>query len=337
MATPARVPSPEEGASPVAEAKSLLALVAAREETPLSIRASLAPGLSADAASAGLRRATLLHFDAMLLRVNLPALRAGRVQLMARANGKLRPSPTLEATILSHLRTRPISTVARSLHVPASVVKQISSVHKVAFHKIGRGRHFDEAQRQELVAALKSGVTQAALKRRDRVSGETLRKLRRTYLNDDADLRYRRRWCLETVTAALAAKKRPSLIEQETGIDHRQLWKLRRTMGDMRDLRHENRRVLSAAERSAMETDIRAGLNQRVIAKKFHTHYLLVRSVQVSIGLPPRACRKLTRAEGAKLNALILKGRKTNKELAGEFGCNPKSVWRRRKQLRGAL
>lgn len=317
----------EEHSSPSTEARGLLHLLATREEDPASIRRMLR------AANDPFHKETELHFDALLLRVSIPQLRRGKVVLLRRSNAKLKPTPTLEAEILRRMRAGD-STVraAKTLKVPISAVARVSKVHQLAYEKIGPGRRFRAEFLEQLAAELQAGSTPAELRRRHRISAQTILKVRRSLLNDYSDRRaLLRTYNPELVRAALATDKAITRIETEYGISNGSLWKLRRRLGDREDRRARNRKTFSEEEKAVIIADLHRGLSQRAASKKYHVHTGRVRQVQAEAGLL-RTIRHFTPAEVLKVEKAIRRG-ETNGEIARRFGSTPGAIWQRRNKM----
>jgi len=327
---------PEHASSPQGEAKGLLYLLVAPpalRQNPAKIREFLNVD-HCDTKTAAFRRSTQLSFDALLLRISVLSLRKGEVRLLHRANGKLRPSSTLEAEILNRLRAnQSTAAVARDLRVPHSAVRHISQAHHTAFGKRGRGRKYTSQQITQLVEALRAGAVPIDLQREHGICAELLLKLRREYLNDFADRRHRHGWNIEAVKDALARGQTISEVERVCGIGHQVLWKLRRRkLGDFTDRRRLNRRMFSDEERNNIIADIHAGITQRAIAARYHTHYQQIRRVQIEIGLPPRSRRRFTTPELGQIYALIAAGKKSA-DIAHDFNCTNGAIWARRRRM----
>lgn len=314
-----------------AEARGLLPLLK-NGATVEEVRRSIAPGPGLDKVTRQYRYQIGLEFDSLVLRLSMPALRSGRVRLLNRANGVLRPSPTLEGEILRRLRAgESIVQVARVLHLMESVVRRLSKRHGLASRKFGVGRRFTDAQLEDIATALRSGLTSVSVQKQFHVSAWTVLKVRRQLLNDHTNRRFRRSWDMDAVKCALAQGKRPSDIERTCGIGHQVLWKLRRKLGDLQDWRCRNRRILTPDERARIAADIQAGLSQRAIAKKYHLHTGRVHCLQVMEGFAP-GYRRFTAEEINEVHNSIRAGQ-SNLEIARRHGCSPGAISTRRKKL----
>ena len=101
----------------------------------------------------------------------------------------------------------------------------------------------------------------------------------------------------------------------------------------MEDRRGRHRRILSDTEQAAIVSDIKAGLHQSSIARKYHLHTTRVHALQVEAGMAPHY-RSFTEAEVLQIEA-ELKAGKTNVEIARQLNCSRATVWFRRKKFGG--
>ncbi len=297
------MPAPAKLLHHTAEARSFVALVKSGRATVEQVRAQIGHDTVE-------RRKVLLGFDA--LREDL--------------------TKELRATVISLLRTHSLRFVRTKLGLPHKIILKISQDAHTSQHKTGRGRRFSNEQREAILARIHADARSVDIQREFGVSDWYVQKLRRS-IGDTENRLFRRGWDIEKVKEALRAGLSVTEIERTHGIQHAVLWKLRKRLGDVEDRRGRHRRILSDSERVAIFFDIRAGLYQKSIAKKFHLHTRRVHALQVEAGRPPHY-RRFTAAEVFEINAGLQAGR-TDTEIARQLNCHRAAIWSRRKKLRG--
>jgi hypothetical protein len=202
-----------------------------------------------------------------------------RLRLRRHSNGSA-AGPALRAENLRLLRLNLSQVKIRErLGIGRRLVEAVAREAGTAYEKVGRGRRFIPSVREQILLAVRTGERAVDIQNRFHVSRDFIYELR-CKNGDREDRRLRRGYDVVAVKRALAAGKPLKEIEDTFGIAHAVLWKLRRQDGDQEDRRRRNRRILSRAERASMIADIRDGMSQRAIAKKYHIHADRVRSVE---------------------------------------------------------
>jgi len=95
--------------------------------------------------------------------------------------------------------------------------------------------------------------------------------------------------------------------------------------------RRQRKKPMPDEKRAAIFADIRLGLTQRALAKKYHIHTDRVRAFQIEAGSPMHHPRCFTTADVARIRKMIQEG-KTNGEIARELKCTSGAIWLRRKR-----
>ena len=298
------MPAPAKLLHHTAEARSFVALVKSGRATVEQVRAQIGHDTVE-------RRKVLLGFDA--LREDL--------------------TPELRATVINLLRKHSLRFVRVKLGLPHKIILKISREAHAPFKKIGRGRRFSIEQRQEILIRIRADARSIDIQREFGVSDWLVQKLRHS-IGDFENRLLRRSWDIEKVKEALRAGLSVTEIERTHGIQHAVLWKLRKRLGDVEDRRGRHRRILSDSERAAILFDIRHGLYQSSIARKYHLHTRRVHALQVEAGRPPHY-RHFTTDEILQIEARLREGY-ADAEIAHQLNCHRATIWFRRKKLRGA-
>lgn len=242
-------------------------------------------------------------------------------------------TPELKHAVQVMLRKRSILAVKYKFKLPHKIVRRVSKESRARFEKIGRGRLIPKEVQRQIIAALKADKSKAEIRRTCGVSLVFIQKLRRL-IGDTEDRRLRHSWDEAKVRASLKQGLSVTEIERDCGIQHAVLWKFRKKLGDKEDRRRRGKPI-SAEKNAAILLDIRGGLHQRTIAKKYHVHTDVVRQLQIGAGVPLRTPRMFTIVEIAIMRDLFSQG-KTDTEIARELNCTRGAVWQRRKKDRQA-
>jgi transposase-like protein len=311
-------PANEYGKHEFSEAKGMLALLQ-RGQSLESLRQEII------GTGDPYRRRVLLCFDLLV-----PHLAKTRRGLVPRTKSQL-VSVELRAEALRLLRSG-LSQDAVRKKLPGigpSLIQALAKEHHIAARKVGRGRRFLPSQREQILAEVRADKRSIDIRRKFGVSDWVVQRLRKS-IGDHENRLYRRNYSLAAVQESLREGRGLEEIKRTFGVAHAVLWKVRRAMGDFEDRRHRNRRILSEVERKAIFADIRAGLSQRALAKKYHFHSVRARALQAEIGIRARY-RRFTPGDISKICARFKAG-ETVREIAHELGCSPAAIWARRKR-----
>jgi hypothetical protein len=94
----------------------------------------------------------------------------------------------------------------------------------------------------------------------------------------------RPKWDVEQVKQALNESWKLTDIRRTFSISYSALWKLRQQIGDS-DRRRK--KIFSVDERTAILADLKAGIGQSKVARKYRTHISRIRALQREVGMIP--------------------------------------------------
>jgi hypothetical protein len=241
-------------------------------------------------------------------------------------------TPKLKEAIVTLLRRHSIHDIANKFNIQRWSVRKISREEKMRFRKIGRGRTLAPEKVELVLNRIRTDPNARSidLQKEFGISDWFVQKLRRS-IGDIENRRFRRGWDEAKVTRALKEGMSISEIKRTCGIQHTVLWKLRKKLGDVEDRRRRGK-PLPDETKTAILTEIKKGMSQRALSRKYYTHTDRIRELQIEIGNRPKRKASFTPKEVERIHTMFSAGM-NNAEIGRAMKCTAGAIWLRRKKI----